>query len=277
MFETILRLSDFEQDQQIQLLLIFVVYHPSQAEVNNLRQSLSNLRSSVGYAVVVNDYRPGEPAEDLFQAAVYVVRETKNLGYGRAINLAFQRATELGIRPAWIGALNTDLTWQPKTFETLLTWLDRNSDVVLAVPKIIGKFGQEERLCKKDPTLLALMSRRFWPERIKPRWLKSYDDRYVMSGLDFNTVQDVPYLSGCCMLIKRQAFEQVRGFDERFFLYLEDADLTRTLRMLGRCIHLPVAAVCHQWGRGNHRSFRLTCVNLMSAWIYFKKWGVTFF
>jgi len=66
----------------------------------------------------------------------------------------------------------------------------------------------------------------------------------------------------------------VGGFDSRYFLYLEDADLTRSMATIGRTIHLPIASVIHYWGRGNYRSWWLVLVNLHSAWIYFRKWGL---
>lgn len=265
--------SNIIGNQPLRLLLIFVVYHSSSEEVKRLSACLDQLEPFVGYGLVINDYQPGEPAERLCKAAKFVVKDDKNLGYGRAMNLGVQRALELGIHPLWIGALNTDLSWKPQTFDTLLDWLEQHDDVVLAVPAITGERGETEKLCKLDPSILALLSRRFWLDCLKPRWLKAYDRRYVMAGCDLGDVLDVPYLSGCCMLIRLQAYEFVQGFDERFFLYLEDADLTRKLRAVGRCVHLPIASVQHQWGRGNHRSLKLTWVNLVSAWIYFQKWG----
>ena len=77
------------------------------------------------------------------------------------------------------------------------------------------------------------------------------------------------------MLARSDAFQRVGGFDERYFLYLEDADLTRSLAQQGRCVHLPVAGVVHGWGRGNYRNLRLMVVNLISAWRYFAKWGLS--
>jgi GT2 family glycosyltransferase len=95
-----------------------------------------------------------------------------------------------------------------------------------------------------------------------------------MADADYNQPFQVPYLSGCCMLFRSETFEAVGGFDERFFLYLEDADLTRSLGMRGRTLHWPAASVVHHWGRGNHRSWKLTLVNFHSAWVYFRKWGL---
>lgn len=260
----------------MKLILLFVAYHPSLEEVQRLQACLDVLSPEIGYGVVVNDFRLGEPVEQLEPGSALFLRNHANLGYGRAINRAVKALAIEGRLPDWIGALNTDLAWQPGTMEKLLVWLELHQEVVLAVPKIMnqGNSPEPEQLCKIDPTVLAMLSRRFVPDSIKPGWLRRYDSHYVMADRDLNSVFDVPYLSGCCMLIRSASMQVVGGFDERFFLYLEDADLTRQLRRLGRCIHLPVGEVCHVWGRGSHRNWRLTLVALHSAWLYFRKWGL---
>lgn len=254
-----------------QLLLILVAFHPPEAHVQTLRTCLAALPEAIGYAVAVNDHRAGEPVDGLRDGADLFLPCAHNLGYGRAINRLV--AALDGAAPQWLGALNTDLSWNPGTFEILLDWLGRHPEVVLAVPEIQDPEGRPQLLCKRDPSLLALISRRFLPEAIKPRWLRRYDSRFQMAEQDLMQPLDVPYLSGCCMLMRYRAFEAVGGFDQRFFLYLEDADISRSLRGLGRCLHLPVAAVRHHWCRGNHHSLWLTLVNIQSVWIYFRKWG----
>ncbi len=253
------------------LLLVLVAYHPSEHEVAQLQACLAGLSPQLGYAVVVNDHRPGEPVEQLAPDADAFLINRDNPGYGRAVNRMVARIDSL---PPYIGVLNTDLTWAAGSFETLLAWLQRHPEVSLAVPQILDQCGRPQHLCKQHPTVLGLFSRRFLPEWLKPAWLKRYDRWYVMADQDNCQVFDVPYLSGCCMLMRTDAFLKVGGFDERYFLYLEDADLTRTLAQEGRCVHLPVAAVLHGWGRGNYRDVRLMLVNLVSAWCYFRKWGL---
>lgn len=261
---------------RLRLLLIVVAFHPGQAEVDHLAACLALLPAHIGYAVVSNDHRPGEPVDRLAHGAEAFLPMAVNLGYGRAVNRAVSELRRQGTMPAWIGALNTDLSWAPGSFETLLDWLESQDQVTLAVPRIVDPSGKPQQLCKQNPTLLGLLSRRFLPDGFKPAWLRRYDARYVMADRDLATVFEVPYLSGCCMLIRTCSFLAVGGFDERYFLYLEDADLTRRLRALGRTVHLPVASMVHAWGRGNHRSWRLTLVNLHSAWIYFTTWGLRF-
>lgn len=259
------------------LILILVSFRTPPGQVEDLRACLDRLDDSVGYAIVVNQATPEAPIEALADGAELVLRAPANLGYGRAVNLAFsalRRRLPATPMPAWIGALNTDLQWEPGSFEAMLNWLEDHDDVGLAVPRILDRQGDPQQLCKRDPTVLALLSRRFVPDAVKCPWLRRYDEWFVMADQDLGTIFEVPYLSGCCMIIRSSTFEHVGGFDEDYFLYLEDADLTRLIRHHGRTVHLPVASVMHGWGRGNHRSWRLTLVNLQSAFLYFRKWGL---
>ncbi len=269
-------MDKLDPNNRLRLLLIFVAYHPSEEEVEHLAACLASLPIHIGYAVVANDYHDREPVDRLAPAAKLFLPMESNLGYGRAVNRAVREWRRRFRLPAWISALNTDLSWAPGSFEDLLSWLELQDQVTLAVPRIVDPSGQPQQLCKLDPTLLGLLSRRFLPDALKPAWLRRYDSRYVMADRDLDTVFEVPYLSGCCMLIRTCSFLAVGGFDERYFLYLEDADLTRRLRTLGPTVHLPLASIVHAWGRGNHRSWRLTLVNLHSAWIYFSTWGLRF-
>lgn len=255
------------------LLLIVVAYHPTPAEVHTLVRCLSGLSPTFHVVVIANDHQPGEPVDLLLPQANLFITSRCNLGYARAFHEALSAYAAQAPLPAWVGVLNTDLSWQPGSFERMLGWLHQEPDVVLAVPRIVDPSGQLQQLCKRDPTLLSLASRRFIPQWLKPRWLRRYDSYHLMEDKSLDRVFDVPYLSGCCMLIKRAALDASGGFDQRFFLYLEDADISRTLRHYGRCVHLPFATITHAWGRGNHRSLWLTLVNFHSAWIYFCKWG----
>jgi GT2 family glycosyltransferase len=260
--------------QKRRLILIIVAYHPASGEVHRLRSCLQELGDDIGYVVVANDYRQSEPVDLLAEQADLFIRSPDNLGYGAAVNYGLSKLTE---KPDYIAALNTDLSWQHATFESIIQWLDLNPDVSLATPAIVDQRQQIQYLCKRNPTILALFSRRFWPKRLKPAWLRRYDDWYVMLDHDYSTVFSAPYLSGCCMVMRCNLFIQAGGFDETYFLYLEDADLTRSMSRYGQCVHFPDASVVHDWGRGNYRSVFLALVNLKSAWTYFLKWGLSWY
>lgn len=253
------------------LLLIFVAFHPGMDEVNRLISCLGNLSTDISYAVVSNDHRDDEPIERLAQNAKLFIKNKNNPGYGAAANQILKQRFDL---PPLIAIANTDITWDTGTFEAIARWMLNHADVTLAVPRIIDRNGKLQRLCKRNPTVLALLSRRFIPERIKPDWLRSYDEWFCMGDKDYSSTFEVSYLSGCCMIIRSSAFRLAGGFDESYFLYLEDADLTRRISHYGRCVHLAEAQIIHEWKRGSHTSLRLTLVNLLSAWTYWRKWGM---
>ncbi len=238
-----------------------------------MKNCLLKLADNIGFALVINDYQYSEQIQYLIDKADFYLLNKKNLGYGKAINKLVSKIRDL---PDYIGILNQDLSWEKGTFEKLLAWLKLNKNVSLAVPKILNRQGEMQKLCKRNPTVLALLSRRFIPSCIKPKWLKKYDRWFVMDDFNYNDIFEVPYLSGCCMLVRTDAFNGVGGFDENYFLYLEDADLSRSLSQFGRCLHLPIAEVVHNWGRGNYEHINLMFINIHSALMYFSKWGWVF-
>ena len=84
------------------------------------------------------------------------------------------------------------------------------------------------------------------------------------------------YLSGSFMICRRSVLDLVGWFDEQYFLYLEDADLTRGMAAYGACIHYPLASVRHHWARENHSNIRLVFANIISFIRYSFKWGFKF-
>jgi GT2 family glycosyltransferase len=84
---------------------------------------------------------------------------------------------------------------------------------------------------------------------------------------------NVPFLSGCFMFFRTSALKQVGLFDERFFLYAEDTDLSRRMHQQFKTLFYPKAEIFHVHARGSYKNFVLTLHNLKSAAQYFNKWG----
>ena len=84
------------------------------------------------------------------------------------------------------------------------------------------------------------------------------------------------YLSGAFMFCRRSILDQVNWFSPEYFMYLEDADLTRKMSSISDCIHDPNICVEHEWRRGSHSSFKLMIVAIYSFLLYSLKWGFRF-
>jgi hypothetical protein len=85
---------------------------------------------------------------------------------------------------------------------------------------------------------------------------------------------DVPYLSGCFMFFRNAALEKSGLFDERFFMYFEDTDLTRRMHRHYRTVYYPHTYICHEYRKDSYKSLRLLGIHILSAVKYFFKWGV---
>jgi hypothetical protein len=95
-----------------------------------------------------------------------------------------------------------------------------------------------------------------------------------MKDIGYEDICDVEFLSGSFMFCRSDALSTTGGFDDRYFMYLEDADLSRKVQQAGyRTVYYPYATVTHLWERASYKSLKMTWVHIQSAFSYFNKWG----
>jgi hypothetical protein len=78
------------------------------------------------------------------------------------------------------------------------------------------------------------------------------------------------------MMIRTSVLKSVNGFDERFFMYLEDVDLCRRIGKLSRIVYYPKVAIVHNYEKGSYKNKKLLVYHIKSAMKYFNKWGWIF-
>jgi GT2 family glycosyltransferase len=166
-----------------------------------------------------------------------------NRGFGHGHNTVIARlASQFHL------VLNPDVELQPDTLRAGLAALLQGEDIVLACPKVLGRNGEQEFLCKRFPSVLVLLLRGFAPRpvrRLFQRRLASYEMRDVCAG---DRPVDVSIASGCFMLVRTAALQVVSGFDDGFFLYFEDFDLSLRLGRQGRLVFDPAMTIVHHGG-----------------------------
>jgi len=168
--------------------------------------------------------------------------------------------------------LNPDIAFDANALGSLVAVMDSRPDVGLVMPKILYPDGSNQYLCKLLPAPIDLLLRRFLPGRWK-HLAEKRTASYELRNLDYDAPAYVPTLSGCFMFVRRSVLNAVGGFDERFFLYMEDVDLCRRMLDVSRLLYWPGVAVEHVHQMGSYRNRKLLLLHIRSAIRYFNKWG----
>lgn len=200
--------------------------------------------------------------------AIYI-HSGKNIGFGCGHNLALSM---IGRSSKYHVILNPDVSFGPSVLHELHAFLEANSEIGWVMPKILYPDGSQQNLCKRLPTPWNLFRRRFLGNR---RFSSSAvkQDRFECDDLDLTKPRPIPYLSGCFALVRTDMMQAVGGFDERFFLYLEDTDLVRRIGEIALTVFYPYVSVNHVHGRGSYRNRKLLGHHMLSTVKYFCKWG----
>jgi hypothetical protein len=192
----------------------------------------------------------------------------KNLGFGAAHNIAFNNSAT----SKYHVVLNPDVQFGKTVIEELVAFLELNESVWLVMPCVVNSDGSLQKLCKRLPTPFDILAKRVFPGVLKRMFHKRLS-AFELGDMDMTKVLSVPYLSGCFMLLRRNALQEVGLFDERFLMYFEDLDLTRRIHERYQTVYYPYATITHRHEKGSYKSARLLYYGIRSAILYFNKWG----
>ena len=197
-------------------------------------------------------------------------RTGENAGFGRGHNLALRQLA--GVDAPYHLILNPDIAFDADALGRLASVMDFHPDVGLVMPRVLYPDGSIQYLCKLLPAPIDLVLRRFLPRPLK-RVAQKRIASYELRDLDYDAPAYVPSLSGCFMFARRSVLDAVGGFDERFFLYMEDVDLCRRMLAISRLLYWPGVTVEHVHQMGSYRNRKLLLWHIHSAIKYFNKWG----
>jgi len=231
-----------------ELVVVTVTYSPGP----HLGRFLATLSHATERPVAVimadNGSTDGVPEEALHNyPRTRLLRTGANLGYGTAVNRA---VADIAPESEFILVANPDVQWGPASIDLLLEAAGR-------WPRA-GAFGPLIR----DPDGSVYPSARHVPSVIRggmhavvgPFWKNNpWTSAYRQDRLE-PTERPVGWLSGSCLLVRRAAFDEVGGFDERYFMYMEDVDLGDRLGKAGwQNVYVPSAEVLHDKGHATGR------------------------
>jgi len=164
--------------------------------------------------------------------------------------------------------VNPDIEIDRDVIGELCLYLDDHPDIGLITPMIRYPDGRDQQLPKRDPTVLSLVGRHLFKRRLKP-----IVEHYQMLDEDLSQVCDIEFATGCFFVIRTDLFRRLGGFDERWFMYYEDMDITRRARAQMRAVYYPHTCVYHIWARSSSRKLKYFLMLVAGMFKYFHKWG----
>ena len=246
-------------------LAAVIVNYNAGPELASALQSIADEMGSRGWEAVVVDNASIDGSSDLasvFAPHTRVVRNAVNVGFGRGINQGVAASTA-----PLILIMNPDCRLEHGALATMRAELEGRQRCAIVGPRVLDPDGSEQGSARGDPDMLTgLFGRTGLLRNLLPS--SSVSRRNVVSNGESATVD---WVSGACMLVRRTAFDDVGGFDARYFLYWEDADICRRLRARGHEIrYVPTATAVHRVGHSS-KTARAASIKAFheSAYLYY--------
>ncbi len=233
--------------------------------VDLLLGCIDSLRSDGVEQIVVVDNASRDASVEALRAhdpSVEVLALDRNLGFAAAAN----RGVALTTTP-YVAILNPDLVLDPPVSKALVETMERDEGLGLVGPRIRTPDGSLYPSVRMFPNFVDAAGHAFlhfvWPTN-------PFTRRYRMLDWDHDMPADVDWVAGTFMMARRRAWDEIGGFDEDFFMYLEDVDLCRRMHDAGwRVGYEPAASVVHVIGCSTDQTpYRMIAIHHLSLWRY---------
>lgn len=190
-----------------------------------------------------------------------------NKGYGGGHNVALRKAMEMGSKYHLV--VNPDVWFGAEVIPALWRLMEEDCSIAQVMPKVLFLNGSVQCLAKLLPTPLDLFCRFFMPGKL----ISKRNDRFELKQSGYNKEMNVPFLSGCFMFLRISALQSEGIFDERFFMYMEDVDITRRLHTKYKTLFFPSVSIYHRFSRLSYHNWSISLIHMVSVVKYFNKWG----
>lgn len=246
---------------------IGIVTYNSEDEIFNVLTSLEKVSNREDVDIYVIDNNSSDKTVDIIEQNfknVYLIKNSMNEGFGGANNRIIEK-----VNSTYHILVNPDITVTENTLKEIQKFMDAHPDVVQMAPKVLNEDGTEQFLPKRNPQFKYLIAGKL------EKYFKYFEMlrmEYTLENKSINDIIDVDFCTGCFSVLRTKELKKCKGFDKRFFLYLEDADLTREMKKYGRTVYNPNIEVYHKWERASGKSVKYFLIHLQSMMKYCWKW-----
>ena len=243
----------------MEITVSIVIYNENKETLKRIIDNIISIKYQK--ELIILDNSPVDTLKETCSkySGVKYIFNGENIGFGAGHNVAFKNISSKSDIHL---VVNPDVYFDVEVLEGFLEWFDSTTDIALALPKILNTDGSTQNVVRNIPTPLSLIKRK----------LKIEEDEIAIAD---NEIVDIPFAHGCFMAFKRECFEKIGGFDERFFLYMEDIDIFIKAKKCARTVINTNYAIYHEHRKGSSKSLKLLKLHLISAWKFFLKYKNT--
>ncbi|MEN9946158.1 MAG: hypothetical protein RLZZ293_544, partial [Pseudomonadota bacterium] len=229
-------------NRQSSINISIVLYKNKPNQVIDLIQDILSSKDIKLNHIYLIDHSPTNDLNQLSQIASQVIYyfNPSNLGYGAGHNLAIKHSINNLIDFHLV--VNPDIRFNQQVLAELIQFMLNKPQVGLVMPKVYYPDGRLQALCKLLPTPWQIIARRC----LSQQRLDQLNYQYTLQASAYNQIMQVPYLSGSFMLFRVVDLAIIGGFDERFFMYFEDTDISRRFYQQQKAWFYPHVSIIHE-------------------------------
>ena len=249
------------------MLTISLVLYKNDKQI--LLKVIGNCLSLIKSNIFLIDNSPTDTLKVLSSNnRITYIHNPSNPGFGAAHNIAIKNAIEAGSKYHFI--INPDIEMREDVFTLMINYMEGNPDVGMMMPKVLNHDGSIQNLPKLLPHPAWIFRRKL--RKIDP-FREEFINKYELRTVPKEQIYNVPILSGCFTLLRLDAIKEVGMYDENFFMYFEDFDLSRRMHKKYKTLYFPEVSVIHGYEGGANKSWKLFKIFIQSMVTYFNKWG----
>lgn len=255
-----------------EVLISIVNYHSYEKTAKAVESLYEKIKGDYTRKIVIVDNSEDRAEADRLEElkkrynGLALLVTNRNLGFGAGHNLAFNEFAEEDTD--FFVIVNPDTVMENDAIGVMREFLRKYKGCTMTVPRLLKPEGGTHKAYRRELTAKDMFLRRFMPH-----FFKSRDAYHTMQDMDYSRPFRVPFAQGSFLMIRASAFRELNGFDERFFLYLEDADLCMRINRTSYVCYVPTAKVTHLWEKASGKNLKLFMIHLGSMIKYFRKWS----
>ncbi|MHB0999874.1 MAG: glycosyltransferase family 2 protein [Armatimonadota bacterium] len=213
-------------------------------------ESIYGTTSDIDYEIIVVDNASGDGSPDMVAEShpdVKLVRNRVNLGFAAACNIAFKHS-----EGRYFLLLNTDTIVLDNAFKKMVTFMDLHPDTGITGCKLLNADGSLQRSCSCFPSVKTELFDSLYLSKLFPK--SKFFGCYSMNYWNFNDTREVDFAGGSCLIVRREAIEEVGLMDEGYFMYTEEADWCYRMWMQDWKVYFyPGAQIIHLGGQSSKK------------------------